>query len=189
MKDERSTQPELWWLGLEWLREANEMGVHPFDQGRVRQLARGMRMLGESPSLSEVSRGIAELWGGGGSARMTREIWRSGFRVESSIGRSTIWDKPLFYPDLLIERHDLEPSTEERLESMAHKAIQRLGQAASLPGSQGYLRAKREVLDALQAFQHLRYLRFGPQSLGIRGFSPEEPLRPPRTVADGMESA
>lgn len=184
MKGEISKEPELWRLGLEWLRGANERSVHPLDQRRVRLVARGMRMVGESPPPSEVNREIAALWGRGRlEARMTREIWRSVFRVESSIGRSTAWDTPLVHPDVLIERHGLRPSTEERLESVALRAIERFSQAASSPDSEGHVRAKRGVLDAMQAFQHLRYLRFGPQSLGIRGFDPEQPLRPHRRPA------
>src|SRR5215208_5216121 len=70
----------LWRLGLDWLREANGGGVHPLDRDRARQLARGMRMVGEHPQYREVSRYIGHPWEPWPyAASMTRDCWRSAY--------------------------------------------------------------------------------------------------------------
>jgi hypothetical protein len=181
----RSETDELWLLGLQWLREANGTATHPCDRKRVILLARGMRMLGEEPPMTNVTEAIRDLWSVGGrwsdgrpAARMTKECWRNVYRAKSSLGRSRMWDAPLYQPDCLIEKHGLEPSTEERIAAVAGRAVQDLCDAAWLPSSDGYVDAQRRVADALATVRHLRYLRLGPQSLGIRGFESEPPRRP-----------
>lgn len=170
----------LWRIGLAWLREVNTDGTHPLDKKRARNLARGMRMLGERPDASEVNAEIGRLWGRHRpAAKMTVESWRSVYRVKTSIGRTYREDAPLYHPDRLIEVHRLTPSTEERLERVLIGAVRKMCEAASQEGTDHYLQAKRELDDAITAIEHLRYLRFGPQSLGIRGFGPETPRRPP----------
>lgn len=109
---------------------------------------------------------------------MTKECWRNVYRARTSIGRSRIWDVPLYQPDRLIEEYDLEPSTEERLAAVARRALRNLYEAARIASSDDYIHAKRGVADALAGLEHLRFLRFGPQSLGIEGLDPEPPRRP-----------
>ncbi len=170
---------ELWRVGLLWLREANEDGTHPLDRKRAINLARGMRMLGENPSRADVNAQIRRFWSGHPpAATMTRECWRAVYRARTSIGRTRRHEAPLYQPDRLIETYGLKPSTEERLETVALEAIRNLHKAAAEPAVAPYLQQKRDLEDALTAIDHLRYLRLGPQSLGIRGLESETPRRP-----------
>lgn len=170
---------ELWRVGLVWLREANEDGTHPLDRKRATNLARGMRMLGENPSSADVNAQIRRLWSSHRpAAAMTRECWRAVYRVRTSIGRTHRHEAPLYQPDRLIETYQLKPSTEERLETVALEVIRNLSKAAAEPAVATYLQQKHDLEDALKAIDHLRYLRLGPQSLGIRGLESETPRRP-----------
>jgi hypothetical protein len=170
---------ELWRVGLVWLREANQDGTHPLDRKRAINLARGMRMIGENPDSVEVNAQIRRLWSGHPpAAAMTRECWRAVYRVRTSIGRTHLHEAPLYQPDRLIENYQLEPSTEERLEAVALEAVRNLSRAAAESAVPPYLQQKRDLEDALTAIHHLRYLRLGPQSLGVRGLESETPRRP-----------
>lgn len=136
-------------------------------------------MLGEVPPMDQVSAEIQNLWGRGcPGASMTRECWRSVYRAQSSIGRTWLHEAPLYQPDRLIEEYALRPSTEERIAAVAHQAVRDLGEIAERGSPQEYLQAKRRLGDAVEGIQHLRYLRLGPQSLGVRGLEPEPPRRP-----------
>jgi hypothetical protein len=140
-----------------------------------------MRMLGEEPATKEVSAYIGELWSGNPyAASMTRECWRSVYRAKTSIGQTRRHEKPLYQPDRLIGLHDLSPSTEERLAAVAHRALAAFLQAASGPTTPAYVERKRELDAALEVVQHLRFLRFGPTEIGIRGFLDADPPRRPK---------
>jgi len=136
-------------------------------------------MLGEAPLTNQVSAEIQEIWGHGRqAAAMTRECWRSVYRAQSSLGRTCLHEAPLYQPDRLIEEYALTPSTVERITAVVHLAVRNLGEVAERGSPTEYLQAKRRVGDALEGIQHLRYLRLGPQSLGVRGLDPEPPQRP-----------
>lgn len=180
-----ASSASLWRIGLEWLRGANGTGTHPCDRRRAVLLARGMRMVGEEPPMAIVSAAIRELWSAGDTwsvgkpaARMTTECWRSVYRARSSIGRSSMWDAPLYQPDRLIAEHGLTPSTDERVAAVARRAVENLCEAAGGPFSDDYVSAQERLADSLAGVRHLRYLRFGPQSLGIKAFDSEPPRRP-----------
>lgn len=103
---------------------------------------------------------------------------RGMHRAKTSIGRSRRHEAPLYQPDRLIELHDLRPRTEERLGALAQRALERVLASAREADTAAYVDRKRELEVALSAIQHLRYLRFGPAELGIKGFDPEVPRRP-----------
>lgn len=170
----------LWKLGLDWLVEANGSGTHPLDRKRARQLARGMRMVGEHPPYPEVSAYIAELWDGWPhAASMTRECWRSVYRAKTSLGRNTHWDDtPLYAPDWLIERHGLHPVTEVRLAAAIHDAVDALTEAARGDDTGAYLARRRGLDAALTAIHHLRFLRHGSSALGFEDLNPGPARRP-----------
>jgi hypothetical protein len=176
---EEATQA-LWQLGLEWLRETIGSSTHPFDRDRARQLARGMRMVGERPSGSAVNGYISRLWPTAPWTRaMVRDCWRSVYRAKTSLGRDRHWHRtPLYVPDRLIELHGLQPVTEARLASLAHDAVNALVQAADDGDTGSYLQRTRELDAALCAVQHLRFLRHGSGALGFEDQSPEPPRRP-----------
>lgn len=174
-----ATKP-LWELGLDWLVEANGGGTHPLDRERARQLARGMRMVGESPKYEEVSAYIGELWAGWPhAASMTRECWRSVYRAKTSLGRNAHWhDTPLYDADRLIESHALDPVTEVRLAAVAHNAVDALFEAAQGGDTNAYLARRHELQAVLTAVHHLRFLRHGSGALGFEDPDPEPPRRP-----------
>lgn len=156
-------QPKpLWQLGLDWLRDANGHGTHPLDRDRARKLVRGMRMLGEDPRYADVSAYVAERWSGWPhAASMTRKSWRSVYRTTTRLGREPRWDTPLYQPDRLIERHDLQPVTEERLAAVMHAAVDAVVESTALDGVAPYRSRRRELDATLAALEHLHFLRQG----------------------------
>lgn len=170
----------LWKLGLDWLCEANGGACHSLDRDRARNLARGMRMVGEGPEYVEVSRYIAELWDvWPHSIAMVRDCWRTVYRAQTSLGRDRrVHHTPLYTVDRLIEKHRLEPVTEERLAAVTLSATHAFIEASKGSDTELYLARRRELDVALTAMRHLKYLRHGYGALGLRDLDPEAPLRP-----------
>ena len=137
-------------------------------------------MVGESPSYSDVSAYIGELWRGcPRAASIVRGYWRSVYRAQTSLGRDSHWHcTPLYQPDRLIERFGLHPLTEQRLAAVTHSAVDALLQAAEENDTTSYVRRKRELDAALTAVQHLRFLRHGSSGLAFEDPDAEAPRRP-----------
>lgn len=170
----------LWQLGLDWLAECVGDSTHPNDRRRARELARGMRTVGERPEYRAVSAYISELWRvWPHSASMVRSCWRSVYRAKTSLGRGRGWyQTSLYVPDMLIEQHGLRPLTEERLAALAHEALDAFLVAAQDHSTAGYIDRRRELDAALTAIEQLRYLRHGTGVFGVPDYNPEPARRP-----------
>lgn len=180
----------MWQLGLDWLLECNGEGTHYLDRERARKLARGMRLVGEQPSLHEVGRYVGKLWNGWPyAARMVRETWRSVDSAKTSLGRDTHWlGTPLSVPVFLIDKHGLSPSLEDRLAAVARDAADALITAAREDDTAAYLDRKRELTATTTVAQHLRFLRHGSGSLGFRNELNPLPAPWPRAATAPAQS-
>jgi len=107
----------LWRLGLFWLYEAIGNSVHRTDQRRVIDVARGMRMAGETAPETDFYREVSTIWGRGSiTAPMIKEKWRAVYRANTSRGKTSgeVFN-PLYVPDLLIRMNQLVLDLEHRI--------------------------------------------------------------------------
>lgn len=119
-------------------------------------------MVGEDPRYADVSAYIAQTWAGWPhAASMIRKCWRSVYGTTTRLGREPRWDTPLYQPDRLIERHRLQPVTEERLAAVMHAAVDAMVETTAPDGVALYRSRCRELDATLAALEHLRFLRHG----------------------------
>jgi hypothetical protein len=155
----RSSARLLWQHGLDWLADT-ELSTRPSDRDRAFELARGLRKLGALPAYrGEVSSYVRRLWEDARVITMVRVCWESVHSAKTSRGRP-LRSAPLYVPDMLICEHGLDPSTEERLATVAREAADALV-AATAPrvDARSYRARKAELSAAMVAVDELRVLR------------------------------
>jgi hypothetical protein len=162
---------ELWQHTLVAIGEHVNLAVlHPLDDIWIIRHLQNLYAVGERPSYDEVKSYLTKIWPAWpGSQRFVRDIWRTilrnpyhYFRRARKHGRTS-----LRFLDGLVQDRGLSPSLDARVRRVLGEAQASFDRIAlSDPDLEAFLRARRDLVQAIVTMERLREVRLGNASTG-----------------------